>query len=688
MKKILSLSGAVLATALSLNAQIQASLEIANDSEEINDGRAVVTVESGSPPYIYKWSNPDTPLNSSSSSGLVEGLPFSVTVVDASGSELLLESEVPAESTEEVINSLFLPVVSGLSSVLFWDPFEAIGIYDPVVYADQIPVFAAGFKEDNVQRIFLMKWYAEEGEKVNKGDRIALIRRNSNDTLSIYAKDSGALIHEYSEGEIVFNRSDIEAMASIETGIMARIRYDEPKPLLTANGDVQKKNIPFIVVWLVAGAIFFTVRMKFINFRGVKHAFQLVAGKYDDPEDQGEVSHFQALTTALSATVGLGNIAGVAVAIVIGGPGATFWMIIAGLLGMASKFTECTLGVKYRLINDKGEVSGGPMYYLSQGLEKRNMKGLGKVLAVLFAILCIGGSFGGGNMFQANQAFAQVSAKMPELFAGNGALFGVILAILVGLVILGGIKSIAKVTDKIVPIMVGVYVGFAIIIILIHAGNIGAAFQAIYDGAFSPTALKGGVIGVLIVGFQRAAFSNEAGVGSASIAHSASKTKHPVSEGVVALLEPFVDTVLVCTMTALVLIFTGYATDPGGLNGSELTSAAFSNVFPWFDWVLLVAILLFAFSTMISWSYYGLKAWSYLFGRTKRAEYMYKLIFLIFIVIGSSIGLGSVLTFSDLMILGMAFPNILGLLLLSGEVRNDLKSYFKRIKSGEIKRFK
>jgi len=451
---------------------------------------------------------------------------------------------------------------------------------------------------------------------------------------------------------------------------------------------VQKKNIPFIVVWLVAGAIFFTVRMKFINFRGVKHAFQLVAGKYDDPEDQGEVSHFQALTTALSATVGLGNIAGVAVAIVIGGPGATFWMIIAGLLGMASKFTECTLGVKYRLINDKGEVSGGPMYYLSQGLEKRNMKGLGKVLAVLFAILCIGGSFGGGNMFQANQAFAQVSAKMPELFAGNGALFGVILAILVGLVILGGIKSIAKVTDKIVPIMVGVYVGFAIIIILIHAGNIGAAFQAIYDGAFSPTALKGGVIGVLIVGFQRAAFSNEAGVGSASIAHSASKTKHPVSEGVVALLEPFVDTVLVCTMTALVLIFTGYATDPGGLNGSELTSAAFSNVFPWFDWVLLVAILLFAFSTMISWSYYGLKAWSYLFGRTKRAEYMYKLIFLIFIVIGSSIGLGSVLTFSDLMILGMAFPNILGLLLLSGEVRNDLKSYFKRIKSGEIKRFK
>ncbi|MCZ4409438.1 amino acid carrier protein [Cryomorphaceae bacterium 1068] len=687
MKKVLSLFGAILLTALAVNAQLEATLEVSNDSEKIKDGRAEVQVTGGVPPYVYKWSNPDTPLSSASSRGLVEGRPFTVKVTDSAGNELFLEGEVPAESAEENINSVFLPVVSGLSSVLFWDPFEAIGIYDPVVYADQMPVFATGFKEDNVQRIFMMKWYASNGSEVEKGDKIALIRRNSSDTLTIFAKNSGALVHEFSEGEMVFDRDDIEAMASIETGIMARIKYDEPRPLLTANGDEQKKNIPFIVVWLVAGAIFFTVKMKFINFKGVKHAFQLVAGKYDDPEDKGEVSHFQALTTALSATVGLGNIAGVAVAIVIGGPGATFWMIIAGLLGMASKFTECTLGVKYRLINDKGEVSGGPMYYLSQGLEKRNMKGLGKVLAGLFAILCVGGSLGGGNMFQANQAFVQVASKVP-LFEGNGALFGSILAILVGLVILGGIKSIAKVTDKIVPIMVGIYVGFAVIIILIHIENIGAAFAAIFNGAFSPSALKGGVIGVLIVGFQRAAFSNEAGVGSASIAHSASKTKHPVSEGVVALLEPFVDTVLVCTMTALVLIFTGFATDPAGLTGSELTSAAFSNVFPWFDWVLLIAIVLFAFSTMISWSYYGLKAWSYLFGRTKKVEYLYKLIFLIFIVIGSSVGLGSVLDFSDLMILGMAFPNILGLLLLSSEVRDDLKSYFKRIKSGEIKQFK
>lgn len=687
MKKFLILSIAILSTALCANAQLQASLDLTNDSEKIKDGRATVSVTGGVEPYSYKWSNPNTPLKSATSKGLIEGVSFNVAVTDATGSTITLIGIVPAESTEEKINSIFMPVVNGMSSFLFWDPFEAIGIYDPVVYADESDVYAIGYKEESVQRIFMLNWYVPDGAEVERGEKLALIRRNAADTLTIFAKESGTLVHGFAEGEMIFDRSDVEAMASIDTGIMGRIDYDEPRPLLSPNGDVQKKNIPFIVVWLVAGAIFFTIKMRFINFRGIAQAFRLISGKYDDPEDKGEVSHFQALTTALSATVGLGNIAGVAVAIVLGGPGATFWMIVAGLLGMASKFTECTLGLKYRLINEKGEVSGGPMYYLSQGLEKRNMKGLGKVLAALFALLCIGGSFGGGNMFQANQAFVQVSNKVP-LFQGNGALFGIILAILVGLVILGGIKSIARVTDKIVPVMVGVYVGFAVVIILIHIENIGAAFGAIYDGAFTPSALKGGVIGVLIVGFQRAAFSNEAGVGSASIAHSASKTKHPVSEGIVALLEPFIDTVLVCTMTALVLIFTGFATDPQGLDGSELTSAAFSNVFPWFDWVLLIAIVLFAFSTMISWSYYGLKAWSYLFGGSKKAEYLYKLIFLVFIVVGSSVGLGSVLVFSDLMILGMAFPNILGLFIMSGEVRSDLKSYFKRIKSGEIKRFK
>jgi AGCS family alanine or glycine:cation symporter len=672
---------------VSANSQISATLEITNDSEGINDGRAEVKVIGGVPPYVYKWSNQKTPLNSALSRGLTEGVPFSVLVTDATGESLLVEDKVPAESSEEYINSVFLPVVNGLSSFLFWDPFESFGIIDPTVKAEEALIFAKGYKDERVQRIFLMKWYANDGDQVQEGQPIALIRRNSSDTITIRANDHGTLKHLYSPGEMIFDRSDVEAMAKLNTGLMAVIDFEGERPLLHPNGDIVKKNIPFIVVWLVLGALFFTLRMGFINFRGVGHAFALVAGKYENPNDKGEVSHFQALTTALSATVGLGNIAGVAVAMVIGGPGATFWMIIAGLLGMASKFTECTLGVKYRKINERGEVSGGPMYYLSEGLKKRNMTKLGKVLAVVFAVLCIGGSFGGGNMFQANQAFAQVSSKI-ALFQGQGTLFGFILAILVGLVILGGIKSIARVTDKIVPLMVGVYVGFAIIIILIHIENIDAAFTAIFNGAFSPSALKGGVIGVLVVGFQRAAFSNEAGVGSASIAHSASKTQHPVSEGIVALLEPFVDTVLVCTMTALVLIFTGFATDPGGLTGSELTSAAFSSVFGWFDWVLLVAIVLFAFSTMISWSYYGLKAWTFLFGNSRRMENIYKLIFLLFIVVGSSVGLGSVLDFSDLMILGMAFPNILGLVIMSKEVRSDLNQYFADLKSGVIKRFK
>ncbi|MDQ3192708.1 MAG: alanine:cation symporter family protein [Bacteroidota bacterium] len=446
-------------------------------------------------------------------------------------------------------------------------------------------------------------------------------------------------------------------------------------------------TIPLVVLWLVVGATYFTIKMNFINFRGIRHAIELVAGKYDNPLDKGEVSHFQALATALSATVGLGNIAGVAVAITLGGPGATFWMIVAGLLGMASKFVECTLGVKYRTIDKNGSVSGGPMYYLSAALKEKNLGGLGKVLAVIFAILCIGGSFGGGNMFQANQAFAQLNTVLPFI-DGRGWAFGVILAILVGVVIIGGIKSIARVTEKIVPIMCGFYVAVALLIIIINISQIGNALFIIFDGAFDPDAIKGGVIGVLIVGFQRAAFSNEAGVGSASIAHSAAKTDEPVSEGIVALLEPFIDTVIVCTMTALVIIFTGAYENPEGLEGTQLTSSAFASVFPWFPYLLVIAIFLFAFSTMISWSYYGLKAWTYLFGNTKAAEVTYKLIFLVFIVIGAAANLGAVIDFSDMMILGMAFPNILGLIILSPMVKKELKSYYARLKSGEIKKYK
>lgn len=464
---------------------------------------------------------------------------------------------------------------------------------------------------------------------------------------------------------------------------MAKIFFWDP---VKAMGFDIGTDVPIIVVWLVIGAVYFTFRMNFINIRGFKHAIQLVQGKYDDPKDKGEVSHFQALTTALSATVGLGNIASVAIAITIGGPGATFWMIVAGFLGMSTKFTECTLGVKYRTIDEDGNVSGGPMYYLTKGLSKRNMGKLGKVLAVVFSVLAIMASFGGGNMFQANQAFAQMEGQISFL-EGQGFWFGVGMAVLVGIVIIGGIKSIAKVTEKIVPFMAVLYVATALIILGINFTQIPAAFKLIFESAFSSESMYGGFIGVLLTGFKRASFSNEAGVGSAAIAHAAVKTNEPVSEGFVALLEPFIDTVVICTMTALVIVITGRYTGYD-LEGAQLTSSAFESAISWFPGVLAVAVFLFAFSTMISWSYYGLKAWTYLFGNTENMARIYKLIFLGFIVIGSSSTLSAVMDFSDMMILAMAFPNIIGLYILSKEVRQDLSDYMRRVKSGAIKRFK
>lgn len=472
--------------------------------------------------------------------------------------------------------------------------------------------------------------------------------------------------------------------------------YDEEgNPVLNIDGSKKTSPMALVVIWLICGALFFTIFMKFINIRGFKHAIDIVRGRYDDPSHKGEVSHFQALTTALSATVGLGNIASVAIAISIGGPGATFWMIIAGFLGMSSKFVECTLGVKYRKIDIFGNVSGGPMYYLYMGLKKKGLKWLGSILAVIFAILVIGGSFGGGNMFQANQAFAQLSMVAPSI-SGYGAYFGIILAILVGVVIIGGIKSIAKVTDKVVPFMAVLYVASALLVIFMNIDKTGEAFGLIINGAFSPTAMKGGFIGVLIVGFQRAAFSNEAGVGSAAIAHSAVKTDMPIKEGFVSLLEPFIDTVVICTMTALVIIYTGFYTNPGGVEGAQLTSQAFGSVFSWFPYVLVVAIFLFAFSTMISWSYYGLKGFDYLFGgfsekwfgSRKVSTTIFRILFLCMIVVGASSELGVVVDFSDMMILSMAFPNIIGLFILAPEVRRDLIVYWSKLKSGEIKRYK
>ncbi len=448
--------------------------------------------------------------------------------------------------------------------------------------------------------------------------------------------------------------------------------------------------IPFVLVWLIVAATIFTFYFKFINIRAFKHGFELVRGDYHDPEAAGEVTHFQALATALSGTVGLGNIAGVAIAVSLGGPGATFWMILAGFLGMSSKFTECTLGVKYRDELPDGTVSGGPMYYLTKGLAEKGagFARLGKVLAVMFAIFCVGGSFGGGNMFQANQSFAQlvnVTGGEAGWLADKGWLFGLIVAGLVGLVIMGGIKGIARVTSKIVPFMAVVYVFAGLVIILMHFSEVPSAFGAIWAGAFTAEGVSGGVIGVLFQGFKRAAFSNEAGVGSAAIAHSAVQTARPVTEGFVALYEPFVDTIVVCTITALVIIITGTwdpSVDPSA--GVQLTSDAFGSAISWFPLVLTVAVVLFAFSTMISWSYYGLKAWTFLFGDNKVTDTTYKLLFMFFVVIGSSMQLGSVIDFSDAMIFAMAFPNLLGCYFLLPVVKKELNEYWADYKAGRL----
>ncbi|WP_340119864.1 alanine/glycine:cation symporter family protein [Pelagibius sp. 7325] len=449
-------------------------------------------------------------------------------------------------------------------------------------------------------------------------------------------------------------------------------------------------GLPLIVVWLVVAAAFATVYFNFISVRAFRHAIDLVKGDYSDPKDAGEVSHFQALATALSGTVGLGNIAGVAIAVSIGGPGATFWMILAGFLGMSLKFAECTLGVKYRNEYPDGTVSGGPMYYLSKGLAEKNMAGLGKFLAVFFAVCCIAGSLGGGNMFQANQSFQQfvnVTGGEASFMADKGWLFGLIVAVLVGAVIIGGIQSIAKVTEKIVPFMAIVYCTAALVIIVVNYDMVPGAVAAIFGGAFSPEGVAGGFVGALIQGFRRAAFSNEAGIGSASIAHSAVRTKEPITEGLVALHEPFIDTIVICTMTALVIVITGAYTAGGGMSGVELTSMAFESAFSWFPYVLALAVILFAFSTMLSWSYYGAKCWTYLFGESRSMDLLFKLIFCIFVVIGASMNLGPVVDFSDSAIFAMSIANIIGLYILFPVVKRELTSYWSRLKSGELPRY-
>ncbi len=472
-------------------------------------------------------------------------------------------------------------------------------------------------------------------------------------------------------------------------------------------------GVPWVLIVLILGASYFSLYFRGINLRGFKTSVRIIQGKYDHLENttaiagsttplgrqediletikiegnHGEVTHFQALTAALSATVGLGNIAGVAIALSIGGPGATFWMILIGLLGMASKFVECTLGVKYREIDANGTVYGGPMYYLTKGLREKGMARFGKLLAILFAIMCIGGSFGGGNMFQVNQAFQlfqYVTGGEESFVNGYGWVFGLIMSILVAIVIIGGIKKIAKVTDKIVPAMVVLYVLAVLCVIGINYEAIPMAVSSIFEGALTGEGVVGGFVGVLIQGFRRAAFSNEAGIGSASIAHSAVKTRFAASEGLVALLEPFIDTVVVCTMTALALIITGQiviGAEISDAQGVVLTANALESGISWFPYLLSFAVILFAFSSMIAWSYYGHQAWSFLFGRGKKAEVLYKTIFCLFVIVGAAAGLEAVTDFSDAMIFAMLVPNMIGLFVLVPKVKEELKNYMRAIKS-------
>lgn len=681
MKQFLALL-CILLAGIGYSQDLNITATIINPSNTINDGVIELEVEGGTPPYSFKWSNQNTPRSSKRSMGLVEGIPYTVIVTDAAGNSVTKVLTVESEAITEVFNGLMTPAVSALGAVLFWDPFAAVGIYDPVVYADVKLVPTPGWSADVNDKFILKEWLKPEGARVAKGEPIAIVSSDKGDDETVTALADGTLKYLVGDGKVIYNSENKEHVIEQGAHFLAEIEYDSPQVMTHPNGDPITKDIPFIVIWLVLGATFFTLRMGFVNIRGFRHSIDLARGKYDDPEAPGQVTHFQALATAVSGTVGLGNIAGVAVAISLGGAGATFWMIVCGLLGMSSKFVECTLGVKYRDILPDGRVFGGPMNYLRYGLEKRNMGGFGKVLAGLFAVLAIGASFGGGNMFQANQSFEQMAGQFPML-QGNGFWFGVITAVLVGVVIIGGIKSIARVTGKVVPIMASIYILASLIVIGLNIENIVPAFTAIVDGAFSPSALKGGVIGVLVVGFQRAAFSNEAGVGSAAIAHSTAKTNNPPSEGFVALLEPFIDTVVVCTLTALVLIFTGMH-EVEGMAGAQLTSDAFGSVLSWFPYVLGVAVFLFAFSTMISWSYYGMRAWTYLFGKSNRSEMVYKMLFLVFIVVGASVSLGAVLDFSDMMILAMSFPNVIGLYIMSGEVKGDLEAYWKKLKSNQL----
>lgn len=629
------------------------------------------------------------PLNAQddpSSVGETSDTPAVVEPPVEEGSDVEVEPE-PAESAEpqgldDWINEKFKPISDAWGGL----------VLTPVPIGTQLPAVETLMNAETIEKVGIDDALSEQiSGLMDKRDADVLAEPNGHRKSEIVADYNGQIM-------ALLSPEQLEA-------------FREPR------------QVPVVLMLLVASAAFFTIVFGFINVRLIPFAIKVVRGHYDELEktgardvipdvnevegdvvdtirdegEEGEVSHFQALATAVSGTVGLGNIAGVALAIAIGGPGATFWMIVCGLLGMSTKFVECTLGVKYRDIDEDGVVHGGPMYYLRKGLGELGIGPVGQVLGIVFAILCVGASLGGGNMFQSNQAAEQIitMAGIESGFAGTGV--GIVLAILVGIVIIGGIKRIATVTEKVVPLMAFIYVAAALIIILSNITSIPYAVGQIISGAFTPLAGFGGLVGVLLVGFQRAAFSNEAGAGSAAIAHSAVKTKYPASEGVVALLEPFIDTVVICTMTALVIVLFNadgkfqYADVVDGevllgadrVGGVGLTSMAFDSVLPGFRYLLTVAIILFAFSTMISWSYYGLQSWKYLFGRSQAADMSYKIMFCVFVVIGAATSMKSVTDFSDAMILALVFPNMFGLLLMFPKVRKELNSYLEKARAVE-----
>ena len=448
--------------------------------------------------------------------------------------------------------------------------------------------------------------------------------------------------------------------------------------LIFTSFSIQNNQVPLVVIWLVIASLFFTFYFRFINIRAFKQGWLVAIGKFDKPDAPGEITHFQSFTAAMSGTIGLGNIAGVAVAISIGGPGAMLWMIIMAFFGMTLKFVEVSLGHKYRVIHSDGTVSGGAIRYLSDGMKECGFPKFGKFLAFFFAICCIGGSFGGGNMFQANQAFQQIiiaTGGADSFFFDKGWLGGLIFSIVVGLIIIGGIKSIGKVTSKLVPFMGGVYCLTCLFIIFSNYSEIPNAISLIVNGAFNSQATVGGIIGVMLAGVKRAVFSNESGIGSAPIAYAPAKSDNHLNTGFMSLLSPFVDTILICSMTAFVIIITGSYLNSSGIQGVELTSKAFSSVFIWFPSLLAFAITLFAISTLITWSYYGLRCWTYIFGQNSLSVYSYKSIFLVFIVIGTSMNLTNVINFSDAMIFAMSIPNLIGIYFLAPRLQKDLKNY-------------